>query len=160
MHYALLFHTSGIWQGQHHFVREPIVTTEFVHNRTRRSSENILDAHWLSRLRSLEKNGILENIDITPSDSVSFAPDENNDQENRTVDVWEDLSVSETLGYNVLKPSPKATCELISCVSSAGSRDVACLDLRQLNMSAGALSTIRKLVPPDDSKIAWREVEA
>ena len=90
---------------------------------------------------------------------MSFAPDEDIVQDNRTVDVWEDLSDSESLGYNVLHPSPNATCELISCVSSAGSRDVACLDLRQLNMSAGALSTIRKLVPPDESKIVWKSGE-
>ena len=85
-------------------------------------------------------------------------PDDDYVQENRTVDVWEDLSDSESLGYNILKPSPNATCEMISCVSSEGSRDVACLDMRQLNMSAGAFSNIRKLVS-DESKMVWREVD-
>ena len=129
-----------------------------VHNRTRRTSENVLDAHWMSRLRSIENNLIVENIDNTPSDNVYKGQDDDYVQENRTVDVWEDLSDSESLGYNVLKPSPNATCEFISCVSSAGSRDVACLDMRQLNMSAGAFSNIRKLVS-DESKIVWREVK-
>ena len=145
-------------QGHHNFVRDPIVSHGTVHNRTRRTSENVLDAHWLSRLRSIENNDILENIDNTPSDSVYTGPDDDYVQENRTVDVWEDLSDSESLGYNIFKPSPNATCELISCVSSDGSRDVACLDMRQLNMSAGAFSNIRKLVS-DESKIVWREVE-
>ena len=114
----------------------------------------------MNRLRNIEKNEILENIDSTPSDNVYSGPDDDVVRDNRTaVDVWEDLSDSESLGYNVLHPSPNATCELISCVSSAGSRDVACLDLRQLNMSAGAFSNIRKLVPLDDSKIVWREVK-
>ena len=146
-------------QGHNHFVREPIVSTEFVHNRTRRTSENILDAHWLNRLRSIEKNENIESIDNTPSDSVFSGPDDAVVQENRTVDVWEDLSDPESLVYNVLKPSPNATCEMISCVSSAGSRDVACLDMRELNMSAGALSAVRKLVTLDESKIVWTKVE-
>ena len=112
----------------------------------------------MNRLRrNIEKNEILENIDSTPSDNVYSGPDDDVVRDNRTMEVWEDLNDSESLGYNVLHPSPNATCELISCVSSAGSRDVACLDLRQLNMSAGAFSNIRKLVPLDDSKNVWRE---
>ena len=114
----------------------------------------------MNRLRrNIEKNDILENIDSTPSDYVYSGPDDDVVRDNRTVEVWEDLNDSESLGYNVLHPSPNATCELISCVSSAGSRDVACLDMRQLNMSAGAFSNIRKLVALDDSKIVWREVK-
>ena len=50
--------------------------------------------------------------------------------------------------YSVIKPdNTEASCELISCVSSAGRRDVACLDLRLLNMSAGALSGASRLRP-------------
>ena len=60
----------------------------------------------MSRLRSIENNLIVENIDNTPSDNVYKGPDDDYVQENRTVDVWEDLSDSESLGYNVLKPSP------------------------------------------------------
>ena len=97
----------------------------------------------MSRLRSFETDDIVGDIN-TPSDIEG--PLDDAGHSNRT-DVWEDLGDSQHLGYNVLKPPASATCELITCVSSAGASDVACLDLRQLNMSAGAFSASKKTVP-------------
>ena len=52
-------------------------------------------------------------------------------------DFWTD---SESLRYTVIRPHTNATCEDISCVTHSGRRDTVCLDMRMVNMSAGALS--------------------
>ena len=127
-----------------------------MYNRTRRTSDTVLEAHWMSRLRELERRDLLEEtdsegVDYDDSESVSF---EESDHQNRTAvaDVWEDVGDPEFLEFSVLKPASNTSCEMISCVSSAGSRDVACLDMRMVNMSAGAFSATARLVPLQKSK--------
>ena len=113
--------------------RPPIASFEEVTNRTRRSEDE--DYFWSRQYREVEQEHLEEMEDITGEDF-----------DNRT-SVWDDIGDSEFQGYNILKPDSDAQCELISCVSSPSTRDVACLDLRTLNMSAGAFSSTVSLVP-------------
>ena len=59
-------------------------------------------------------------------------------------DFWED---SESMSYTVIRPDTNTTCESISCVTSSGWRTAVCLDMRLVNMSAGALSGTSRLRP-------------
>ena len=137
--------------------RAPVVNFEDITNRTRRFTDEMLDAHWMMRLRKIEEDYEEEHLvdDDTGDrliDSEYDALVEKSDHENRTEDVWAELSDVEYQGYNILKPDSNASCELISCVSSSSTRDVACLDLRTLNMSAGAFSSTISVAPLHDSK--------
>ena len=145
--------------------RPPLVSFEDVTNRTRRTSDDVLDAHWKKRLRELENaEQFHDTIDTKRADiksdyDISTEIDKHGD--NRTENVWEDRSEIKSMGYNVMKPSEDVICELISCVSSSSSeKDVACLDLRQLNMSAGAFSSTSKLVPLNSKMVIliWKSV--
>ena len=148
--------------------RPPLVSFEVVTNRTRRTSDDVLDAHWMKRLRELENaeqfHDTIDTIDTKRADiksdyDISTEIDKHGD--NRTENVWEDRSEIKSMGYNVMKPSEDVICELISCVSSSSSeKDVACLDLRQLNMSAGAFSSTSKLVPLNSKMVIliWKSV--
>ena len=124
-----------------------------MHNRTRRTSDDVLEAHWMKRLRELETTEQFQDAFDEDKAEIHSKFDTSNeinsldDHTNRTENVWEDISEIESMGYNVLKPDQDAVCELISCGSTSSSRSVACLDLRQLNMSAGAFSSTSKLVP-------------
>ena len=104
-----------------------------------------MEAHWRKRLIELEQ---MEQLHQAESDFyLEHDHEDYNNNNNSTEDVWESIDDSEYQGYNIVKPSEDTHCEMISCVSSSSSRDVACLDTRQLNMSAGAFSATMKTVP-------------
>ena len=146
-------------QTWHYFYfRPPLVSFEVVTNRTKRTSDDVLEAHWMKRLRELENSEQYQaafDDDRTeiPSDFDTSNKIDLFGDSNRTENVWDDISEVESMGYNVLKPGDDAECELISCVSSSSSKSVACLDLRQLNMSAGAFSSTSKLVPLNSKNV-------
>ena len=103
-----------------------------------------MEAHWRKRLIELEQLEQQVDSDNYPEHDHEVYSDNTN---NSTDNVWESIDEADYQGYNIVKPSEAAQCEMISCVSSSSSRDVACLDIRQLNMSAGAFSTSSKSVP-------------
>ena len=139
--------------------RPPIISPEAMYNRTKRTSDTVLEAHWMSRLRELERRDLLEDtdsegVDYDDSESVDYGESDHTRTagEVEVEEVWEDVGDPEFLEFSVLKPASNTSCEMISCVSSAGSRDVACLDMRMVNMSAGAFSATARLVPLEKSK--------
>ena len=136
-----------------------------MYNRTKRTSDTVLEAHWMSRLRELERRDLLEDtdsegVDYDDSESLNYGESDNNQTagEVEVEEVWEDVGDPEFLEFSVLKPASNTSCEMISCVSSAGSRDVACLDMRMVNMSAGAFSATARLVPLEKSKSVFAVV--
>ena len=135
-----------------------------MYNRTKRTSDTVLEAHWMSRLRELERRDLLEQDSEDVEDDDSEGVEYGESDHNRTAgeveveEVWEDVGDPEFLEFSVLKPASNTSCEMISCVSSAGSRDVACLDMRMVNMSAGAFSATARLVPLQKSKSVFAVV--
>ena len=139
--------------------RPPIISPEAMYNRTKRTSDTVLEAHWMSRLRELERRDLLEQdsegVEYGESDHTRTAGEVEVEE---VEEVWEDVGDPEFLEFSVLKPASNTSCEMISCVSSAGSRDVACLDMRMVNMSAGAFSATARLVPLEKSKSVFAVV--
>ena len=95
----------------------------------------------------------LENINNLENESPNyFEINEEDDHEDGKSDknltnVWEIAEMSERQEYRVLKPAKNSSCEMISCVSSSSMWDVACLDMEQINKTAGEYSTHMKFVP-------------
>ena len=109
--------------------KPPSVPPEELFNRTRRTSDELLNEHWMGRLRTYRE--IAENI----NDAV-----EAEDDENVTSDPWVNyFSDSQQAEYKVIAPDPTANCSNIACVNHENLADVACLDLGKIDLRPGSL---------------------
>ena len=125
--------------------RPPVASFEEVTNRTRRSEDE--DSSLKGQLHEVEDYDYKRHLREVDEEHLEELEDITGDGYDNRTSVWDDIGDSEFQGYNILKPDSDANCELISCVTSSSTRDVACLDLRTLNMSAGAFSSTVSLVP-------------
>ena len=116
--------------------KAPLESFETVTNRSRRTTDELVDAHWMSRLRAYRE--------------IRETDQEEKDLHSNNTDHL-DLGESEKQEFKVHKPLKTARCENIACVSHESMNDVACLDLEKINLLPGSLVGNARMKPLNSS---------